>query len=192
MAGAGAEDEREGLVEEVDQSIQEAVVDGGEERNGLGEDEPERPGEGDGEERVQALAGLLLRHLLADARGLALQDDAVPGLGDGEDEQHPEAAGNGRQHPEDPPPARVEADVPAHDQGGRRPKDGHRAAAAVALPEIADGAAGVGQWRAACTASDEAADNDGADVGGQGEGQLEDEVEEPRDDVDGLSTKALG
>ena len=45
-----AEDQRECFVEEVDDAVYEAVVNGGTEGNGLSEKKAEGPGKGDGEE----------------------------------------------------------------------------------------------------------------------------------------------
>ena len=92
-----AEDEREGLVEEVDDAVDEAVVDGGAEGDGLGKEEAEGAAKCDGEEGVEALllvrvgvadvgGGLeaLLLHRFADAVGFLVQDDGVAGLREGE------------------------------------------------------------------------------------------------------------
>ena len=92
-----AEDQGESFVEEVDDAVDEAVVDGGAEGDGLREEEAEGTGEGDGEESVEAffLVGVgiadvrgrletLLLHGFADTLSFLVENDGVAGLREGE------------------------------------------------------------------------------------------------------------
>lgn len=206
-----AKNEGEGFVEEVDQAVKEAVVDGGEGGDGLGEQEAEGTSEGDSEQLVQALAVFcvevgggpsgaqpLALHLLAHAGCLTLQDDTVTGFRDSEDQRNPGATGDGHHDPEDPVPVQVQANVAADHQGHGRAKratktvEGHGATTMVTLPQITDGTTRVGQRGTTCETGNETADNNGANVGCQCQRHLEKGHDEPRDDINGLATEVLG
>lgn len=73
----------------------------------------------------------------------------MAGLGNSQYEQDPKATEDSHVDPEQPPPSLVCCDITADDQCKRRPScagetvDGHRWAAFVSGPKIADGAARI-------------------------------------------------
>ena len=204
-------DQWNGLVEEVHQAIQEAIVDSREGGDGLGKEKAERAGKGDGEQFVQALATagmdvdrrlgrseILLFHLLAHALGLPLENRRVSCLGDRDHQNDPNSTRHRHQDPKDPPPAEIESDIARDHQGHGGSKcaaqavHGHGATALVPLPQVTDATSSIGQWGTAGTAGNEPTHQDGADVGRQSERELEDEEKEPRYNIDRLSAKVLG
>lgn len=122
----------------------------------------------------------------------------MPGFWDCDGEQHPEEAGDDHEDPEDPAESQVESDIAGHDERHRGPKraaesvDGHGEPAGIALPQITHGASGVGQRCAACQPCQQSTDDHGADIGHQGEWQLEQAHEEPRNQIYRLAAVVFG
>lgn len=152
-----AKNHPEGAVEQKAQAVQVAVVQGGEDDDGLGQQEPERPRQGHVEELVRrpALEGARLGVVgtpgaLARGRGAAAEDGGVPRLAQGQRHDEPERPADAEQRPEDLAPA----PVLGHERHGeeargaaarRRPQvDGHGDAGLVVSPHVGDGAAKIG------------------------------------------------
>ena len=102
-------------------------------------------------------------------------------FGKGQDHQNPEPAHDRHVDPRDPAPALFESNIPADDEserwatGGGKTVYGHGIAAFISRPEVADRSTGVGE-RCATEESLKKATNDyGADVGSDGNGDLEDD-----------------
>lgn len=132
------------------------------------------------------VAARLLAHLL---RPLG-QDGGRVRLGDGEGDEHPDDEGEDELEPVQPAPAAVVGEV-ATDQGPngradeRRGREGgHGDATLLVLPHVGQGAAHEGHGRREGDAVDGAADDQRADVLGDGAGDDEDDGDEQRRRVD--------
>jgi hypothetical protein len=175
--------------EHVEQGVHDGEVDGNEERDGVEENDP-GAGEGDLVDAHKVLVAVLdlspdilvPRDLgLADALGLVAQDGGRMGLGDGEHED----GGGAAEHEEDvkgPVPVLLELEE-AGDDGAERgpdPEHGGEAAHGVCaldgVPQVGQDAGAVAQGRGDKGAREEPADEETAEVGGEGAEEVEGQV----------------
>lgn len=119
-------------------------------------------------------------------------------LRDREHEDKPDTAENSHVCPEEVAPAFIHGQESTDDKserrtkGGRHAVDGHWTTRNVSCPQIRDGATSVCQRSTSEESLDQSADDDCANVGGQGNRDLENDESEPTDSVDRVATKVLG
>lgn len=201
------EDDRVGGHEEVEQAVEEGHVEAEEEEDGLRDEHAERAAEVLADELGEVDLDLLLLGVDAPVPGAAAQvgglldeDDRGVGLAD-EEEVEDEGGGAGEAgEVGGPAPAESGAvDDEAADEGGeeRAGEDGHGEdgdgeAAVGVVVHVGEDGGDDGDGAGAKEAAEEAADDDGLQVLGRGDGELEDGEAEHADEDGQASAEQLG
>lgn len=190
-------DDGEGHEEHVQESVQDRHVQRNEEDDKLAEQQLQGPDQedhkplGEGPDVEIRLGDMLvIARLLAHLLGPAAEDGRRVRLGHGEGDEHPDDKGEDELNPVQPAPARGIREVSTDkgtngraDEGGGR-EGGHGDTTLLVPPHVGQGAADEGHWCREGNAADGTADDQGADVLGDGAGYDEDDGDQQCRGVD--------